>query len=1077
MGIISASGNPIPDPGQIVLVRSRQFLVEDVTLPPEPWHQTLVRLSCLDDDAQGAPLEVLWEQEVDAQIVDAASWNTVSKTGFDSPRRFSAYLHALRWNCVTSTNPRHFQSPFRAGIEVMAYQLEPLRKALLLPRVNLFIADDVGLGKTIEAGLILRELLIRQKVRRVLIAAPPSMLLQWRDELESRFGLSFVIFDREYVARIRRERGYSANPWRSHSHFLISHALIRDESYKELLLDWLDHFAPGSLLIVDEAHNAAPASGVRYALDSMLTRAVRELAPRFEHRLFLSATPHNGHPNSFAALLELLDPQRFLRGTPIGSSKVLAPVMVRRLKSDLREAGIDFPKRKVAEISIDGLPADAPELRLSELLDRYGRARENRMKSANRRDQVASSLIVSCLQKRLLSSIEAFWRTLKVHRAAVERALKKAATAAPPMESQLSLLSQPPGSDDDRADLDEQEVSADEDSAMEAATDATTAAEPSERERILAELKTIEEMIAIADDARGRPDGRINHIADWIRANLCPKGKWNRRRVLIFTEYIDSKRYIEQHLRAAISDTDSADLRIASFIGGVDTNREEIKLAFNRDPDKNPLRILIATDAAREGVNLQNYCADLFHFDLPWNPSRMEQRNGRIDRKLQREPEVRCYYFVFSQRPEDRVLRALVRKTETIRVELGSLSPVLEARLAKRIENGIARNDASQLESAIENEQPDPEARAAIEQELEEFRERKTELQKQLDQLRNLTEASRKSIELRQEQFRDALCCALEMLGADPLKPAKSPDGKGPQRWSFPALDRLPGFDPTWADTLDSLREPRKTDQMLWEWRKSAALRPVVFEDSGNIDEEVVHLHLEHRVVRRLLGRFIAQGFQHDLARACAIAVDDAIPRVVLFGRLSLFGGDAARLHDEVLAVTARWYEADTRRNPLRPYAQDAEQSTLRLLDEALEGRLETALPESAMRNLKSGIERDVADLLSHLNERANAARERAIELLRTRGETESVDMVRILEQQRARIENELKKFGKTQLELQFSETERRQREADHRHWQTRLNSISSELQTEPERIRKTYVVNASRIEPVGVVYLWPKSG
>jgi len=115
------------------------------------------------------------------------------------------------------------------------------------------------------------------------------------------------------------------------------------------------------------------------------------------------------------------------------------------------------------------------------------------------------------------------------------------------------------------------------------------------------------------------------------------------------------------------------------------------------------------------------------------------------------------------------VLRALVRKTETIRVELGSLSPVLEARLAKRIENGIARTDASQLESAIENEQPDPEARAAIEQELEEFRERKAELQKQLDQLRNLTEASRKSIELRQEQFRDALCCALEMLGADPL--------------------------------------------------------------------------------------------------------------------------------------------------------------------------------------------------------------------------------------------------------------------------------------------------------------------
>ena len=93
-----------------------------------------------------------------------------------------------------------------------------------------------------------------------------------------------------------------------------------------------------------------------------------------------------------------------------------------------------------------------------------------------------------------------------------------------------------------------------------------------------------------------------------------------------------------------------------------DESREEVKRAFNTDPKKHPLRILIATDAAREGINLQNHCADLFHFDVPWNPSRMEQRNGRIDRKLQRSAEVRCYYFVYKQRPEDRVLQVLVKK-------------------------------------------------------------------------------------------------------------------------------------------------------------------------------------------------------------------------------------------------------------------------------------------------------------------------------------------------------------------------------------------------------------------------------
>lgn len=130
MAALSANGNPIPQAGQIVRVRSRQFLVEDVALPPEPWHQTLVRLSCLDDDAQGDQVDVLWELEADSQMVDSTSWKHVGASGFDSSRLFSAYLHALRWNCVTSTNPRLFQAPFRAGIEVMAYQLEPLHKAL-----------------------------------------------------------------------------------------------------------------------------------------------------------------------------------------------------------------------------------------------------------------------------------------------------------------------------------------------------------------------------------------------------------------------------------------------------------------------------------------------------------------------------------------------------------------------------------------------------------------------------------------------------------------------------------------------------------------------------------------------------------------------------------------------------------------------------------------------------------------------------------------------------------------------------------------------------------------------------------
>ncbi len=174
----------------------------------------------------------------------------------------------LRWNCVTATNPRLFQAAFRAGIRLDAYQLEPLRKALLLPRVNLFIADDVGLGKTIEAGLIARELLLRKKVKEIVVACPPSVLPQWQDELEARFGLTFVILDKEYITRVRRERGYGVNPWTTHARFLISQRLLIDEAYTgrhaRLVGEGDRDFRPGSLLILDEAHHARP--GKRAAL-------------------------------------------------------------------------------------------------------------------------------------------------------------------------------------------------------------------------------------------------------------------------------------------------------------------------------------------------------------------------------------------------------------------------------------------------------------------------------------------------------------------------------------------------------------------------------------------------------------------------------------------------------------------------------------------------------------------------------------------------------------------------------------------------------------------------------------------
>ena len=1073
-------------PGCVVQCRSHRYLVEEVEPADEAGGDTIVRMACLDDDANGQKLEVFWEREVDARVLGKSTWETVGQRGFDDPQVFSSYLHTLQWNCVTSTDPQLFQAPLRAGIDVKPYQLEPLRKALLMPRVSLFIADDVGLGKTIEAGLIMRELLLRQKVQRVVVIAPPSVVLQWQGEMQSRFGLHFAVMDRKYMAQMRQQRGWGINPWATHTRFILSQSLVRDEAYAGALRDWLGDEGKQTLLILDEAHNAAPASGSKFAVDSKLTKSIRDLAGRFEHKLFLSATPHNGHSNSFSALLEILDPTRFCRGVAV-RKKDLEPVLVRRLKEDLRGLpGVELPKRNVNPVVLDKLPGDTPELVLADLLRQYRDLRNERLAKGGARERAAELLVVTNLQKRLLSSIYGFDRTLNVH---IETLKKREASdvnsnskTSTTKLDRLDLLQDGIDGDDDRAEISDAELEAEAAQQHATALGSALLVQPEE-------WKLLEQMQRISANAKNRADARIAWLENWIRHHLCPNlgqpgATWADERLLIFTEYADTKAWLETRLRELVVGSDQADQRIATFHGGIDSKRREaLKRSFNSPPGDDPLRILVATDAAREGVNLQNHCRHLVHFDVPWNPGRMEQRNGRIDRTLQRAPEVFCHYFVLPQRPEDTVLDTLVQKTEQIKHELGCLPPVVINKLSALLKKGINPTALQQTMAEIDGVDQDEaykRTQSLLNEELEDSRQRQDELAEEVAKLERFLKKSEDWLNFSSDLFRDALNTSLKLTGSElalkPRNPTTAVNDPDRAIWDFPSAKELPGGDARWGDVLDALRPPRQPGQKLWEWRRETELQPVVFKDPQEVNADRVHLHLEHPLVQRLLNRFLMRGFQTDeISRAAVVGTHDDTAKLILLGRLSLYGHSAARLHDEVLAVVAEWYPDDPRRK-LHVLGKDRQERALADLEQSLKQRLEA--PVIRQHHLREQIDGDVRQLIGHLEGLVDERREKAQQKLIKRAETESERFIKVLSDQRQRIESTKTKtdHGFDQLVLGFAADERRQMLDNRAYWERRLHNIERDLALQPDLIKRTFDVQTHRIEPAGAIYLWPIS-
>lgn len=398
----------VPMPGQLVTVRNRHWVAADIVrgsvtgIDPElftarPEH--LVTLVSVEDDARDEELRVVWELEP-GTVVHESTTLPGPENGFDEPSRLAAFLHAVRWGAIASADKTALQAPFRSGIRIEDYQLDPVVRALSMPRTNLLIADDVGLGKTIEAGLVMQELMLRHRARTMLIVCPAGLTIQWRDEMRDKFGLDFRIVDADLLKSLRRSRGSTTNPWAHYPRLIVSVDWLKRDRPMRLLREILPP-APRypraiDLLVVDEVHTCAPSGRGRYAVDSLRTKAIREVAPHCEHRLFLSATPHNGYLESFTALLELLDNQRFARGVRPADDQ-LARIMVRRMKKSIPPRWDGTPRFGTRDLDYVEVAYSPDEQRAHEVLAAYSASR--RTSAAGNAQRVASDFVTTLLKR------------------------------------------------------------------------------------------------------------------------------------------------------------------------------------------------------------------------------------------------------------------------------------------------------------------------------------------------------------------------------------------------------------------------------------------------------------------------------------------------------------------------------------------------------------------------------------------------------------------------------------------------------------------------------------------------------
>lgn len=1016
----------VPEIGQIVTVRGANWAVVDVQQQglgrstaddASAQLQHAVTLQSVQEDRLGHELRVVWELEQGrSALAHRGLLEVIDADKFDDPNRLAAFIDALRWGAITSADDGTVQAPFRSGANVEPYQLTPLKRALASPRANLLLADDVGLGKTIEAGLVIQELLLRHRARTVIVICPAGLVFKWQDEMQEKFGLDFTVVNSETMKEVRRSHGVHANPFTLFPRIIVSMAWLPGQRAQRQLRDAFAgsiHRFAFDILVVDEAHHVAPSSPVRtdkvgqerrgYAVDSQRTRAVREIAERSEHRLFLSATPHNGYTESFTALLEMIDPQRFVRGNKIDPA-ALEEVAVRRLKRDLKEAK-GFIDRKVSQLPY------TPSADESTAYDRLLAFTQRRDKAvaAGGGSRSARDMATLLLKKRFFSSPVAFARTVDVYRDTRTRGL------------------------DVDFDLDYDEIfGQDANELEEGKTDQPELEALREAKNSLPPLTDadVEDLGWLSDWGHrfeGRPDSRLEAMLSYIEGTLRSHGDWNNERLVVFTEYVDTLRWIRDILRQQGFE----DERIEIIEGSTDAEtRELIRARFNESPAKAPVRILLATDAAGEGIDLQNHCHRIVNFDIPFNPNRLEQRIGRVDRYGQTNaPDIRHFAPVIggdtALSKDVDLLARVALKIDQIMRDLGSANEIIAPDLQRQFGGDVIKSRRAQAEK-------DPIAGMMSGEKV---------LNAELARLEQNLAESRERLHLRPENLQRVVETAFELNRLPRLELVGSEDTDVP-------VFQLPNLDNSWEQVTRGLYT--RLDQNK--------PRPIAFDPKVlTQDPNVVYMHLGSPLLQRATRRLRSAlwGGDRSLERVTATVVPGleesyavAVTRLVLVGRAGL------RLHEEVFLAGTRLARrqavGEQRAEELLESALD--HADLETVPEQIRAQIAAAWNTAGDQGLRARVQHAV-------EERAQRRRRDVEGHLAERKETDRSRVNEIFDRFERTLRDALREAEALEGDAQLGlfDDERRQSERDLREIRRRIGALDEERERELAAVEARY--------------------